>query len=427
MNIRKGMPVQGTLIIILVLVYFFFPQTSCSAQETGKDILDSFTQKTYPPDDLLPHNVVTMDRFAPGKEKKVGVYTRVKGRVFVVHHGEASAWKPRQGHGIFAKDLIISLSGANAQATIGQETAIFLSENSKMEITPDLYQPSASGGGIKAELSLLFGKIRIVVNKLIRGKEKRFTTPTSVLGIRGSDFVIYVAPASIGIQNAPPEDLATLLLTGEDTHVYFSGKTGPEQMIGPNSISLALEGMAATAAISLSPSIVNEVFQQMGGDSLVRLQSASGPPGPSFTHLAAGAGAAIAVGAGIAYAVSEEDENGDSSQDLSPGNISGFWVYMKCANQAEDMAVFHVSADESGGFYEIGQGTDYDGNLVRVIIQGQYEKDSGRIHGEVNSISQATVPRTDVFETTLSRDTGYLYMDRTVGKGCENMIRFRLE
>jgi hypothetical protein len=98
-------------------------------------------------------------------------------------------------------------------------------------------------------LRLFFGKIRSLVKKITG--EYTVTTPTSSIGVRGTDFVVAVAP------------LRTAVLTGRNqSAVELAGRYGPSIMANALSAAGVRQGSPATPAVYLG-TLASELLRQI--------------------------------------------------------------------------------------------------------------------------------------------------------------------
>jgi len=163
--------------------------------------------------------------------------------VLTIHRNEKTAYILKKGNELYTYDTIISEEQSKAQAKLNDGSIISIGPYTKLVFDISVYDPSKPVRN--SLLSLLFGKARFIVTKLVSFRDSKFKvkTPTAVAGVRGSDFAICVAPGS---------PLTTTIMTGEGTTVTFAGNTGPTQLVGPMSASSATQGMAATASLPIS-------------------------------------------------------------------------------------------------------------------------------------------------------------------------------
>ena len=124
--------------------------------------------------------------------KSVGKFTKVEGRVDITSPGD-SARLAFPGAVIFEKDIIRAKSRSKAEILFNDGNLLRLAQNTRVEISEYI----SDGHRKSTVLSLFRGKIQNKVKKLLGrvfGKKRdRFEvhTPTSVCGVRGTDFFTY--------------------------------------------------------------------------------------------------------------------------------------------------------------------------------------------------------------------------------------------
>jgi hypothetical protein len=124
--------------------------------------------------------------------KSVGKFTKVEGRVDITSPGD-SARLAFPGAVIFEKDIIRAKSRSKAEILFNDGNLLRLAQNTRVEISEYI----SDGHRKSTILSLFRGKIQNKVKKMfgrIFGKKRnRFEvhTPTSVCGVRGTDFFTY--------------------------------------------------------------------------------------------------------------------------------------------------------------------------------------------------------------------------------------------
>jgi len=318
---------------IFVAVSFFFTWIVpvSIAAEAGDKFIKIFQEEIRPPDDLLPKNVRVADGFKPGTTADVGKVKKLKGRVLVVHADSSEAYMLKKGRDVHTGDMLITGEESTIQVKLKDKSLISLASYSKIVIDSSVYDPKKKTRS--SFMSMLFGKARFVVSKLVHGRADDFKikTPTAVCGVRGSDFALAIAPADnlslykpswlsrlnfVGKAHAQTAGslMATTVVTGEGTSVNFTGDVGQTQVVGSLQTSSATAGMPASA-----PTVVSAAA------AAVALEAAGGAIGGMSTGAAVGLGvlAAGAIGAGAYYgydAYEEQQEEEDEDEGGNGGN-----------------------------------------------------------------------------------------------------------
>jgi len=213
------------------------------AEEPGDALLEVFEKDIQPAESLLPPGVTVAEGFQPGAGDPIGTVKSAKGRMLVVHRGENTAFALQKDNPVFSFDTLVTEEKTSAGIEFNDKSFITLGTYTKIVLDKSIYDPSKATR--ESFLRLLFGKARFIVTKLadFRSSQYKVKTPTAVVGVRGSDFAVAVAPGS---------PLMTTLATGKDTTVLFVGDTGPAQVIGPMQAATARAGGAASAGVGIS-------------------------------------------------------------------------------------------------------------------------------------------------------------------------------
>jgi hypothetical protein len=123
----------------------------------------------------------------------VGLTTAYDGKVYQTHF-EDNAVKPvRLATPIYMNDRLKTDSSSKATFTFDDKSTLTLSEGSVVKITKHIYDPEKDLRQTIVHLSR--GTVRFVVTKgKARGSMFKVITPTATAGVRGTEFVVDVAP-----------------------------------------------------------------------------------------------------------------------------------------------------------------------------------------------------------------------------------------
>jgi len=136
-------------------------------------------------------------------DEPVGVVERIEGRVDLLRAGGA-ATAARTGDPVMPGDAIRTKWRSKAEVRLRDDSVIQIAPESKLVI--DEYTFGA-GGRERGMLSLLRGKVRAIVSKLraavvpVSQTDSSFNlrTPTTVAGVKGTDFIVYYERGVSGI------------------------------------------------------------------------------------------------------------------------------------------------------------------------------------------------------------------------------------
>ena len=228
-------------------------------------LLDMFKTTFKPAEPLLPPDVKVEDEYKPGAGAPIGTVEIVQGEAYIQHTGINVAYKAIKGLSLYMRDTLMTGDKSRIIARLNDKSAFTLADYSKMTLTRATYNEGQKSRD--TELNLSFGKARFQATKLPTVSQNyTVKTPTSVAGVRGSDFGLAVFPKKSveqasrarrlfawlsPVQEAHaivPAVLATAIVTGQATTVSFAGTVGAAQTVGAFSTSLAISGTAATSA-----------------------------------------------------------------------------------------------------------------------------------------------------------------------------------
>ena len=143
---------------------------------------------------MLPDGLIIEDIFKPGLGAPVGKILLVQGKAVLMHKRMPRGYWAKKGLPLFKGDTIITQQKGRIRFELNDRSIVSLASRTKMVINKSVYDPKK-----KSRLSFLkmaLGRGRFLVRKLFDLKRSRFSvkTPTAVVGVRGSDFIIRVTP-----------------------------------------------------------------------------------------------------------------------------------------------------------------------------------------------------------------------------------------
>ncbi len=129
-------------------------------------------------------------------------------------------------------------------------------------------------------MSVLWGQVRFIADKVAGKPNFTVKTKTAVCGVRGSDFAISVGPAGEETSSIQkffavlflvreahafmPGVLMTTVVTGSATIVTFTGTVGAVQVIGANSLCAAVAGATAITPLMIGAAAASAVLDSVG-------------------------------------------------------------------------------------------------------------------------------------------------------------------
>lgn len=125
-------------------------------------------------------------------DNRLGTFKSVQGEVTVTRAEVRRA--AIVGDGIVATDRLITGPNSATAVTLKDGTVISLGPNSSMELEQFQFDATTEEGNLAVRL--LRGSLRMVTGLIAKLKPEnvRVTTPTTVIGVRGTDFIVETQP-----------------------------------------------------------------------------------------------------------------------------------------------------------------------------------------------------------------------------------------
>lgn len=126
-------------------------------------------------------------------EEPAGTIKTVTGSVTIERGGQKLP--AAEGTQVFAADNVITSSNGSVGITLRDNTLLSAGHNSSLSLDKFAFDPSTHAGTIDA--SLKRGTLSVVSGKIAKQSPDsvRFRTPTTTLGVRGTEFIIEVDAA----------------------------------------------------------------------------------------------------------------------------------------------------------------------------------------------------------------------------------------
>lgn len=127
---------------------------------------------------------------AHAQDQRTGTVKSVTGDVNLSHAGELRS--AQTGGGILQADRIVTGRNASTTVTLKDGTIVTVGPNSTLELAKLQFDSTTQDGNLV--LHLVQGSIRVVTGWLgkLHPEQVQVTTPTSVVGVRGTDFIVEV-------------------------------------------------------------------------------------------------------------------------------------------------------------------------------------------------------------------------------------------
>jgi len=124
--------------------------------------------------------------------ERSGIIKNLEGEVTVVRGGKSLP--AASGGGLFEGDRIVTGPKGAAAVTLKDGTVLSVGPNSSMDLTHYIFEPTSQNGSLL--VNLVQGTVRMVTGIMGRTNPEliKLTTPTSVVGVRGTDFIVEATP-----------------------------------------------------------------------------------------------------------------------------------------------------------------------------------------------------------------------------------------
>lgn len=149
-------------------------------------------QAQKPPVNIIPKT--QFNTFRPEETKPVGKVLLVQGNAMILKRDLKHTYQAKKGLPIFDGDTIVTQEKGQIRLKFNDESITTLAPGSKLAINSSLYDSKKKIRS--SSLTLMLGKARFWVKKLLHFKHSKFKVKTSqaVCGVRGSDFVVKATP-----------------------------------------------------------------------------------------------------------------------------------------------------------------------------------------------------------------------------------------
>jgi len=142
------------------------------------------------PEPMLPQDLIIEDIFKPGYGSPVGHVALVQGDVVIMHKDKLRGYRAKKDLPLFKRDIIVTQEKGRIRFEMNDESILTLGSRTQLVIDRSVYDVKKKSRFSFFRLAL--GKARFWAKKLMDFKHSRFKvrTPTAVVGVRGSDFII---------------------------------------------------------------------------------------------------------------------------------------------------------------------------------------------------------------------------------------------
>lgn len=127
----------------------------------------------------------------PGDARQ-GTFKTVQGEVTLVRGATRSA--AVVGDALHEGDRVLTGSRSAAAVTLTDGTILSIGPDSAVDLAQFRFDPTTQDGNVL--VTLLRGSLRVVTGLIakLKPEQVKVTTPTTVIGVRGTDFIVEQAP-----------------------------------------------------------------------------------------------------------------------------------------------------------------------------------------------------------------------------------------
>ena len=149
------------------------------------------------PPESLPESLKKLDikdYFVSSSFKKAGVIHSLTGHVVVVHKATGEAYFGRKGDRIFENDSLSTLADSRCRIKLLTKDVVTMAPDT--EVGVDTFLDQRKEGKKTSIFSMAKGMAKFYALRLLRYRESKFNvkTPTAVVGVRGTEFILHVYP-----------------------------------------------------------------------------------------------------------------------------------------------------------------------------------------------------------------------------------------
>jgi hypothetical protein len=121
--------------------------------------------------------------------ERIGSITAIEGEVWLAHRGDQASYPAMLGDSIYLYDHVQTEKESRVQILFEDESLLNLAENTYIQITEHVYSPEENRRS--SFFRLVMGKVRAIVGRYFGGGSTyKVSTPTAIIGVRGTHFII---------------------------------------------------------------------------------------------------------------------------------------------------------------------------------------------------------------------------------------------
>lgn len=211
-------------------------------------------------DSLLPKDLVMEEKFKRGLGSPVGSIILVQGRVVIMHADMKKGYQAKKDLPLFKGDTIVTQRRGRIRFRLTDGSILTMGSRTKMVLNRSVYDEKKKSRS--SFLSMAIGKARFQVKKLFGFRRSLFRvkTPTTVAGVRGSDWIMRTTPKLtevIALEDTKlevmsvdfPDAKPTLLSDLERTIVEAGALPTEVERVEPETIEQIMKDLVVTPEV----------------------------------------------------------------------------------------------------------------------------------------------------------------------------------
>jgi hypothetical protein len=186
----------------------------------------------------------------------IGSVTAVRNEVRVVHSGNTAALGVNNRDPVQFLDDYETMAGARLKLLFDDDSLLTLGEKTKLQINENIYDPAQNKRS--AVMSILSGRIRVLVGKIFTGAGSKFEihTPTAVAASRGTYYIVWLFD-----QSGKPAT-GVLTLDGAVDVSNIDPAVEGTVSLGPNQFTTVSEGSPPAEPAPVNQPLLNDLVSE---------------------------------------------------------------------------------------------------------------------------------------------------------------------
>jgi len=161
---------------------------------------------------LLPDGLTIQKNFSPGIGKPVGKVRFVQGKVYIVHDKKNEGYLTSSNIPLYTKDTIFVMEMSRINLVFNDGSILTLGSNTRLTLSKIDYIPSKKQRVSYLNMGIGKGRFRVQEYKKYKNSSFRVKTPTAIVGVRGSDFIIRATLTKTSVETLKHTKLTLLSL-----------------------------------------------------------------------------------------------------------------------------------------------------------------------------------------------------------------------